>query len=632
MDEMPTDGFRHRPIWLVAVAVLLFAQAGFALTLFGTERRLAALQDNRPILSGRHPLHLYHGALGSECFLHCGSTTCYDPDFQAGYPKTPVFDGGCRPAELFLAAAGGGFRPDAYKLGLFACLLGIPLGFVLAGRGIGLPAGAAVLAGALGLFIGWSPPVRRLLEEGELDSLLAGLSALVFAAWMVRYARWFGTDAWLVLAGAAVAGWFANPVIWAGLIPVIVGYYIIYAPRRELAWNLGLVGIVAAGLAPNLWWLADWGKYWFLRHTSPWEDLSLPGWSAVLGMPGDYLALTGPPRSRVFAIAGLCGLAVLWRSGHRCGAGLLLASSLLILGVSRLAAAWLPTPDAAERLALFAASLVAGPAAFAAWKLLERGRCAGFGAAAAAAALAVIAWSDGPGRPIAHGLGLNTEPLALGFTSEQDEVIAAIKTHTTPDARILWDETTDHRPGWNWTALLPMLTDRSFLGGLDHEAGIEYSFCELRDGRLNSKALEEWSDEELSRYCWWYNVGWVACRSGAAVERWSRLPMARVVARLQEGSQPLTLLALDRPRSFVLKGTANWEEASSRRITLTDVVPDAEGFVVLSLHQQDGLRVLPSYIRIARGAEDPTCKDPIGHIRLRVPGPVPRVTLIWENP
>src|SRR5437763_14464883 len=118
MDEMPMDGFRHRPRWLIAVVGLVLAQAGFALSLFGPERSLAALLDDRPILSGRHPLHLYHGWLGAANFRHCGATTCYDPMFQAGYPKTPVFDGGCRPAELFLTLGGGGYRPGAYKTGL----------------------------------------------------------------------------------------------------------------------------------------------------------------------------------------------------------------------------------------------------------------------------------------------------------------------------------------------------------------------------------------------------------------------------------------------------------------------------------------------------------------------------------
>src|SRR6185437_12242767 len=172
-----------------------------------------------------------------------------------------------------------------------------------------------------------------------------------------------------------------------------------------------LLGIVAAGLAPNLWWLSDWTRYWFLRHTSLLDNLALPTWQAVLGSPRDYLDLAGSPRGMVLAAAGVGGLIAMWRSGHRCGTALLLTSSILALATTRLLAAGLQVPDAVERLTLFAASLLAAPAAFAFWKLLERGRCAGFGSVAAVMALVAIALGDGQGRPITQGLGLRIEPL-----------------------------------------------------------------------------------------------------------------------------------------------------------------------------------------------------------------------------
>lgn len=632
MDEMPTDGFRHRPRWLFAVGGLLLAQAGLALAVFSPERTLAAILDDRPILSGRHPLHLYHGTLGAESFRLNGSTTCYDPNFQAGYPKTPVFDGGCRPAELFLTLAGGGYQPSAYKAGLFGCLLLIPLAFVLAGRGVGLPAGAAVLSGVIGTLLGWSGPVRRLIEEGEFDFLMAGLGAIVFVAWLVHYSRWFGVDSWLVLASVSAAGWYAHPVVWVGLAPVLVGYYVVLAPRRELAWHLALLGVVAAGIAPNLWWLTDRARYWWLSQPSSLDQIPLPEWQAVLGSPSDYLTFAGyVPFGGALAIVGAAGLVALWRSGCRCGAGLLLVTSGIAVAMARVLAAWPRVPiDAPERLAPLVAGFLALPAAYGLWKLLQRGRCGGFASILAVLALLVAGWCDGPERPIARAASLRTEPLALGFSSEQDELIAALKEHTTPDARILWDETTDHRSGWNWTALLPTLTGRAYLGGLDHDAGMEYSFCEMRDGKLNGRWLGNWTDAELAHYCWWYNVGWVVCRSPAAADRWGKLPMAKPIARLEEGSQPVVIFVLERPRSFVLKGTAKWEETGPNRITLTDVTPDASGEVWLSLHHPvTGLRAYPSYVAVTTAKDT---SDPMSHVCLRPHGPVPRVTLVWENP
>jgi hypothetical protein len=630
MDEMPREGFRHQPLWLLAVAGLVLAQAGLVLSLLGAERSFGIVTDDRPILSGRHPLHLYHGTLGAHSFRDTGSTNCYDPYFQAGYPKTPVFDGGCRPAELFLALAGGRYSPAAYKTGLLTCLLLVPLAFVLAGRGAGLPAPAAVLAGALGMFVGWSGPVRRLIEEGELDFLMAGLAVIVFVAWLGRNARWFGIDSWLVLSVAAIAGWYAHPVVWMGLAPVLVGYYLAYAPQQEPAWHLGLLGTLTAGLATNMWWLADWGRYWWLRQPSRCDDGTLPGWQSALGRPGDYLSFVGHVPCGVVVVGlGAAGLVGLWRCGHRGSVVLLGSVVVLVVGAARTLAAWPRVPsDGPESLAPLAIGLLALPAAFAVWKALERGRIGTIGPIAVVVAFAAVGWADGTERPLARFLHLRTEPLRVGLSSEQQEVIAAIQTHTTPEARILWDETTDHRPGWNWTALLPVFTDRAYLGGLDHDAGMEYSFCGMREGKLNGRSLADWSDAELEQFCKWYNVGWVVCRSGAAVERWGRVPMANPVARLSENGRTLVVFALDRRRSFVLSGQATWESATPTRITLTNVAPDADGFVKLSLHYQEGLRVYPSFVEPLPAKDS---SDPISHIRLRPHGPVPRVTLVWTS-
>lgn len=631
MDDSPTNGFRHHPVWLIGVIGLLVAQAGLALTLFGPERNWASLADDGPVTSGRHPLHLYHGSTGSAMFRDRGATTCYDPAFQAGYPKTPVFDGGCRPAELFLALAGGGYHPAAYKVGLFVCLLLVPLAFVVAARGAGLPAGAAVLAGAGGMLLGWSGPVRHLIEEGDLDFFLAGLAAIVSVSWMARYAKWFGIDSWLVLAGVGVVGWYAHPLVWIGLFPLLVGYYLVLAPRHGLAWHLGLLGMIVAGLVPNLWWLTDWAKYWWLRQPSPADHIPLPGWDAVLGNPGDYASLFGcVPGGVLLVLAGAAGLVAVWRAGHRTAACLLLSAAVLTVGLARLAAAWPRVPaDVPLRVVPLAAGFLSLPAAFGVWKVLDRAKVAGAAAVVVVLGLLLVGWADGPARPLANTARLHTDPLLVGLSADQLELIAAVEAHTTLEARILWDDTTDHRPGWNWSALLPRLTGRAYLGGLDHDAGIEHSFCGLRDGRLNGRPFGEWSDADLVTFCHWYNVGWVVCRSPGAAERWGRFPIAKPVARLKEGGQPVVVYALDRPRSFVLSGAAKWEQATPKRIALSDVYPDASGWVTLSLHYQEGLRVYPTYIELI-SVTDP--HDPIGHVRLRLPGPVPRITIVWEHP
>src|SRR5262249_52437727 len=149
--------------------------------LFGPEDPWERLLDDQPVLSGSHPLHLYHGFLGAQALRDRGSLVCYDPSFQAGYPRTPLFDGGCRPAALFLLLAGGDFDPAAYKVGLAVSCLLVPVLLLLAARGAGLDRTAAWLAAAAGVLVCWGVPGRDALEAGDLDLLLAALALLAHA-------------------------------------------------------------------------------------------------------------------------------------------------------------------------------------------------------------------------------------------------------------------------------------------------------------------------------------------------------------------------------------------------------------------------------------------------------------------
>ena len=645
MDQTPTDGFRDRPIWLLGVVALIIAQTGLGLALFSANRSWAAILDERPILSGRHPLHLYHGTLGAFSFYDRSVATCYDPQFQAGYPKTPVFDGGSRPAELFLFLGGGTYRPAAYKLGLFTFLLLIPVAFVAAARGSGLPAGAALLSGCGGILLGWSATVRQMIVEGQLDLLGAGLAGVVFVPWLARFAWSLGVDSWLMLAATATIGWYFQPLIWVGLSPVIFAYYLVFAPRHGPAWHLGLAGATFVGVAPNAWWLSDWGKYWWLRQPIAGDHIPLPNWRAVLGTVRDYPPLfESLPGGMVLVFGGIAGLVLLWRTHHKTAAWLLLMASVFTVVMARVAGVWSAVPPAVpDRVMVLAAGFLLPPTAYVLWVLLRSIRGDVIAIIIALLGLLVVGWVDGSGQPLARRVGVATDPLLIGFSSDQKQLMALLNEHTTPEARVLWDETSHNRPGWNWSALLPLYTNCAFLGGLDPESGVEHSYCAMCSRLLTGRALSEWSDDELLAFCRWYNVGWVVARSPGAIERWGKVAIAKTIAQLTEDGQPVVFYALDRPKSYILNNrprkeqdsyrpaAATWESANTRRVILTNVVPDSDGEVQLSLHMLEGLRVSPSYIRV-EPLPDPTGRDPVHHVRLRMPGPVPRLTLMWENP
>src|SRR5437867_10478161 len=90
-------------IWYLVALGLIVWQGWMTLTVFGPDHPWQRLCDDQPIVSGRHALHFYHGMLGAQSLPARGRLRCYDSAFPVAYLKMPVFDGGGRPAELFLA-------------------------------------------------------------------------------------------------------------------------------------------------------------------------------------------------------------------------------------------------------------------------------------------------------------------------------------------------------------------------------------------------------------------------------------------------------------------------------------------------------------------------------------------------
>jgi hypothetical protein len=225
--------------------------------------------------------------------------------------------------------------------------------------------------------------------------------------------------------------------------------------------------------------------------------------------------------------------------------------------------------------------------------------------------------------------GMGAEPLPLGLTPAQEQMVEELRARTTQEARILWEDRPRVERAVRWAALLPLLTERHFVGGLDPEASIEHTADGLTGQGLGGRPLGEWSDAELEDYCWRYNIGWVVCWSPTAVHRFERWSQGARRALTFEAGQGV-LFELKRPRSYVLKGKATWLKAEVDRIALGDVEPvelsPGEFGVVLSLHYQEGLTVSPSRVRIERERD-----DPIPLIRLRVDAPVARVTVTWER-
>jgi hypothetical protein len=619
-------------LWYLALAGLVVWQGWITLTLFGGDDPWQTLTDTRPIVSAKHPLHLYHGYLGARSLRERGCTSCYDPAFQAGYPKTPVFDSGSRPAELFLLLAGGRFRPEAYKIGLAMCCVLVPVFLWATVRGMGLDRATAWLATAISVLACWSHPCREALESGDLDLFLAALASLATLGFLVQFHRTSGVAAWLALVVTQGLGWYAEPIVFASLFPLFLLYYFGAGPKHGLFWHLALWAASAAGILVNSFWLFDWLGYWWIRtpfqleapvlshrtfHTF-WEA---PQWG------GDY------DRILVLAVLSLAavGIVALRNARERLVARLLTlgvggAIVLVLAGVGAETFGKLSTP----RLlipALWGASIPAAYALRQGARIFARRLGGRFRSALALAALTGVmilaVWNWAP-SVTDHFIG--TRPLAIGLERETQGVIDVIGANTNSDSRVLIEQDPREQSASRWSALLPVLTNRSYMGGLIPDANIEHAFASLVGESLAGRPISKWSDAELVPFCRRYNIGWVLCRSEGVRTRFRRLPSAHEIVSNALG-QHWTLTRLQ-PASYFLKGQGRVLRADYRHIALADVVPE-DGTVLLSMHYQPGMQVSPGRVQIEK---EPDAQDPVPFIRLRVPGPVARLTLSWNAP
>jgi hypothetical protein len=607
-------------------------QAWWTLGLFGPGPPWGRLLDDAPVTSGRHPLHLYHGYLGARAFVEHGTLCCYDPNFQAGYPKTPVFDGGSRPAELFLSLAGGDWRPAAYKVGLAVCCVLAPLFLLLAARGAGLGGWAACLTAALGQLVWWGVPGRAALDNGDLDLLLGSLAAVAQAGLLLGFHRAPGVLGWLALLGCGCLGWLAYPPLFVLLVPAVLIYYLSVGARHGLLWHLALFAGLAGGVLVNGFWLTDWVSYWWIRaplHLGA-PVLSHRTFHTLWGAP-----LWGAPADRALAVALLAaavvGAGVFNQQQQRATARLLGLGMLGLLGLAVAALLWEPLARLSAGQLLVPALLFATPlAAYAVQQGFHLlGHWAGGPLRGAALGGALVASSVAAGHQHVRSFAARASepaPLAVGLSDEQEALVGLLRERTTPEARVLWEDRSEPGAGPHWTALLPLLTGRSFVGGLDPDAAIEHAYASFREQALAGRPVGEWSDDDLERFCRRYNVGWVVCWSPAAVARFRAWTGATATAPVQDGAAGY-LFALRRTPSFALKGQARWLVADCERVALGDVVPE-NGEVLLSLHYQRGLQASPSRVQVEHEV-DPY--DPIPFVRLRLPGPVARLTLTWEK-
>lgn len=629
-DESPPRPSAWLPAlaWTALLAALVVWQAWLTLALFGGP---ANLTSELPILSGAHPQHLYLGALGAEGLRTTGSSCVYDPAFQIAYPKTPIFDGS-RLAETFLYFVGDAKPVVAYKLGVALMCLAVPVLLVVTCWACGVHWMTAAIASTLGVLIWWGPHGRAAIEAGDSEMFLASLCGFCHLGFLIRFDRDPGLRAWLGLVLTAALTWLAQPMLFPLSLPLLLIYYLTAGVRHPLVWHFALFTAMAAGVGLNMFWLQDWVSYWWLRSPFPSSNEMLPHrtflafWNAPLW---------GGSEHRFFALflfaSALVGVAIWNETRQRTTARLLGIGAVGLLALSLLGISWEPLGQMGTSIFLSPALWFASiPAAHAwVWILgkLTKSTAGRWSLAAVVLTIAAAGVLVRDELCVIGRCGIRVEPFTFGLNPQREDLVATIRQYTTPASRILWEDRKLPRKSSRWSVLLPWLTDRYYLGGLDPAAVIEHSSISFIDEGLEGRHIALWSDKMLDDYCRRYNVSWIIAWSPNVLNRLRNWPgVEKELPVHDDVTGGLFILKHPGP-GYITRGHADVITMNSKHIVLGDVIPD-NGEVILNLHYLAGLRASPSRVTVER---EPCGHDPIGYVRLKMAGPVPRLTLTWDR-
>lgn len=207
---------------------------------------------------------------------------------------------------------------------------------------------------------------------------------------------------------------------------------------------------------------------------------------------------------------------------------------------------------------------------------------------------------------------------------EQERLIQWIRTRTTPEARILIEDSL-HPIHIFWRAhlpaILPFLTQREYIGGPIPEGELNHAFANFYNGTLFKKRISEIDRSFLKKYFELYNIGWIICHTPESKKALEKFAQHEVQRELNVG--PFSCYRLTQKGNFFLKGKGR-VRVGFDHFEISETEPE-EGEIILKYHWIENLKTVPS-CRIERFFY---MEDPIGFIKVINP---PKVFEMIHDP
>lgn len=185
--------------------------------------------------------------------------------------------------------------------------------------------------------------------------------------------------------------------------------------------------------------------------------------------------------------------------------------------------------------------------------------------------------------PYYHFYALQSMRLNTSSEKEAGELVNLIKENTTPEGRILM-ENSDWESGHiyfggHFPILLPHYVDREYVGCEYSTDPMIDNFMSFYAGYLFHKKLGWFSRGRIEEYCDLYNIKWVICWSDGAVKLMDSFP--NYIER-KDSLGRLILYEIKRKGNYFLKGSGIVKTAVNN-IELQNLKPE-DGKIVISYH------------------------------------------------
>lgn len=634
---MPTRPAR-RLIALLTFALIVFGAVS-ALRVVGLDA-LRGGREARPLAFDDYSIQFYYAQLGAQFLARKGTTFGYDPDFMAGYPKTPLYYPSSKPFEFALWAFDSSDPARVFNRTVGLMLAVLPLLMFGAAVNFGLQAGERLAAVALATLPHAMVPMAGFY--GIMEA--AGMVAFIFASFLSLYVvsavyRYFERGGRAV----ALSLFVAAPLLYLSHLTALVisavplAVLAFEAVRRRLWSRLAVMALVAgAVLAVNWRWIegyllyahyADLGDFYTKEgatHFVPAGGLLAPFHVYV---PSPAVVSLIPP------VLGAVG-AWLWVRERRWGlVGVFVPQIVCLfvlafyggaLGLNALAPARITLPLGLYLFVPAAAALAAGVS----WVWRRSGaitkdpRRRAIRIAALLAIGIAAQTSDLPER-IWRPYTLPILEAREGYAEHGDRLIDWLRANVDARAGRLLHEETDRAHhqyfGTHMAALIPWATDIEMAGPPAPHALVRQNFLRFIAGTLRDRPIRKFDARELASYLDLYDVGYVLCWTNASKQRFAKLPFATPVGDYEK----FTLYRIDRPHSRFLKGSGSVEVVDGE-LRLRDVVAE-DGVVVLKYHWLESLESDPPGTLLQYQALD----DPTPFIGIENP---PSEFVIREDP